>query len=118
MSFARELRLETQQAADDLNRTWQQSVAQTFQQVVTATPVDEGTARASWLAAITPDEAIGDTPLTITPDQVPRIGGTFTLYSNLPYMERLENGWSQQAPNGMVKLAEANWDAIVRSNSR
>lgn len=131
MTFARELRLETQQALDSVNDTWQKSVAQTFQQVVTMTAVGNpdlwkspappgyvgGTARASWLAAIVPDEAIGTSDLMVTPDMVPRVGGTFTLYSNLPYMKRLEDGWSRQAGDGMVKVAEANWDAIVRSNS-
>jgi hypothetical protein len=26
------------------------------------------------------------------------------IQNNLPYAERLENGWSKQAPHGMVKI--------------
>lgn len=41
--------------------------------------------------------------------------GTVTyLANNLPYAERLEyDGWSQQAPNGMVRVSFARIDSIV-----
>lgn len=117
MSFARELAAEVAEVSSDLNETWQKSVAQTFNMVVTMTPVDEGTARNSWLAATTPDNKIGDSVLSLVPQQVPKVGGRFTVYSNLGYIEFLEDGSSEQAPSGMVKVAEASWDAIVRSNS-
>lgn len=117
MSFARELAAEVADVERSLNDTWQNSVAQTFNMVVTMTPVDEGAARNSWLAATAPDNNIGDSVLSLVPQQVPKVGGTFTLYSNLEYIEYLEDGSSQQAPAGMVKIAEASWDAIVRSNS-
>ena len=31
--------------------------------------------------------------------------GVYTLASGLPYIERLEDGWSTQAPAGMVKTS-------------
>jgi len=69
------------------------------------------------------------------------LGGKALLYNNLPYIEVLENGnypdpvkkgtknrrtgkfeirsvggFSEQAPNGMVRAAVASWDQIVESN--
>lgn len=41
-------------------------------------------------------------------------GKIYWLVNNLPYAERLEKGWSyEQAPNGMVGLAIADWQNIV-----
>jgi hypothetical protein len=35
------------------------------------------------------------------------------LTNNVPYIERLENGWSKQAANGMVAITIAEFDGIV-----
>ena len=43
------------------------------------------------------------------------VGQVFYLTNNLPYIERLENGWSQQAPAGMVRVSFAE---LRRSMSR
>lgn len=41
--------------------------------------------------------------------------GVHYLANNVPYAERLENGWSHvQAPGGMVKLAVIDFQGIVR----
>ena len=39
--------------------------------------------------------------------------GRLTLTNNLPYIERLEDGWSTQAPQGMVKLNVARVEPMV-----
>lgn len=36
------------------------------------------------------------------------------LTNNLPYARRLENGWSRQAPNGMVEVTVVEFQSIVR----
>lgn len=86
--------------------------------IVVNTPVDTGRARANWLASISsPNTAtvqysgdaqsasgksIGDAQAAIA--QAP--GNVFWISNNLPYIYRLEfEGWSKQAPNGMVRLA-------------
>ena len=130
MSFTAELQREVRGAQDKINRVWQTSVAQAFNEVVQMTPVDKGGARASWLMAQSPDNNIGTQVLSPSPADIPRVGGTFTLYSNIPYMERLEfgtypqpgsfkttNGFSSQAPQGMVRVTAADWDRIVKENS-
>ena len=40
-------------------------------------------------------------------------GQTFYIMNNLPYAQRLENGWSQQAPSGMVGITVVRWRGIL-----
>lgn len=40
--------------------------------------------------------------------------GIHYIVNNTPYSERLENGWSTQAPSGMYKLAVVDFQGIVR----
>lgn len=40
-------------------------------------------------------------------------GKVHYLTNSLPYIKRLEDGWSRQAPNGMVKLTQLSFQAYV-----
>ena len=40
-------------------------------------------------------------------------GRVYYIVNNAPYAHRLEDGWSRQAPNGMVRLAAQRWPAVV-----
>ena len=40
-------------------------------------------------------------------------GNIYYITNNLPYAQRLENGWSTQAPAGIVSLTVAEFDGIV-----
>jgi len=40
-------------------------------------------------------------------------GKVYYLANNLPYAQRIENGWSRQAPQGVVALAMAEVQSIV-----
>lgn len=40
-------------------------------------------------------------------------GEEFFITNNLPYAQALENGWSNQAPAGIVNLAMLEWHNIV-----
>lgn len=40
--------------------------------------------------------------------------GVHYITNNLPYAERIENGWSRQAPQGIVGRVELEFPAIVR----
>ena len=41
-------------------------------------------------------------------------GKTFWLANNAPYAQRLENGWSRQAPQGLVGLTVIKFETFVR----
>ncbi|NAS06206.1 hypothetical protein GPS47_11485 [Acinetobacter haemolyticus] len=86
------------------------------QGVIVATPVDEGVARGNWIASKAPDHTYDMNRKDKTGQgtinkcfvffaQNAKLGSVIYLQNNLPYIERLENGHSQeQAPHGMVSV--------------
>lgn len=52
------------------------------------------------------DDAIGRTSATLPSWKA---GQTIFLTNSLPYARRLENGWSKQAPSGVVRLTVQNY---------
>ena len=69
-----------------------------------------GTARANWIPSIgsaetSPIESTDkERPKTLVRALGQRISGNlFYLTNNVPYIERLEYGWSDQAPKGMMR---------------
>jgi hypothetical protein len=42
-----------------------------------------------------------------------KAGRVYFLYNPLPYAERIEKGWSRQAPLGLVGLTVVEWNNIV-----
>jgi len=94
-----------------------------FSEVILMSPVDTGLFRSNWLPSIGRPEAgtvdIADPSGSVSIGRVQGMvqgveGGTVVyLVNNLPYAERLENGWSNQAPQGMVALAVQRWQPMV-----
>lgn len=86
-----------------------------FSRVILRTPVDTGRARANWQVAIgrIPDGTLQleDKAGTATISKASaaaagvKAGDVINLVNNLPYGPRLEDGWSGQAPAGMVALS-------------
>ena len=46
------------------------------------------------------------------------MGDVLFLTNSLPYARRIEFGWSQMAPNGIVRLTAAQWQSIVTKVAR
>lgn len=102
-------------------RTFTKLVAfRVHDRVVERTPVDTGRARASWtiIAGETPDRSVapddfaggalaGNAAAKNRQGSV-ALATSYVISNNLPYIEALENGHSQQAPSGMVTLAVAD----------
>jgi hypothetical protein len=81
-----------------------------------------GRARANWqVDLLDPDESSqvegedksGASTIATGASAIGRaqFGNVIWLYNNLPYIVRLEYGWSQQAPGGMVRLSVAEIEA-------
>lgn len=83
--------------------------------VVLSTPVDTGRARGNWFPSV--DNPVTTVDLASTDKSgagsvqratafiaMSPIGHTVWLSNNLDYIEKLENGSSKQAPNGMVAM--------------
>ena len=83
-------------------------------------PVDTGRFRASWTIGVgqidTTVAPVGGTVATAEP-RMPAItmGQTYYHANSLPYARRLEYGWSQQAPGGMVRLTAQEVPGIVQA---
>jgi hypothetical protein len=94
------------------------------QAVVTATPVDTGRARSNWIASVgQPANQIifpydpgfgGSTGASNSQqamDQARAVissapdNATIYISNNLPYIQRLNQGWSRQAPAGYIEKA-------------
>lgn len=98
-----------------------------FSAVIKASPVDTGRFRMNWQAAgaITPSGILdtvdqsGDKAVAMAADYVFKNSdwGEFTLTNNLPYAERLEYGWSNQAPQGMVRVNVARFNSLLEEEA-
>lgn len=82
--------------------------------LVESTPVDTGWARANWLASVgvpntsSPGRPKGKSKISKRPKVVTsyKLGsGGIWIANNVPYIGRLADGWSQQAPAGWVDAA-------------
>jgi hypothetical protein len=84
--------------------------------VIKGSPIDTGRFKGNWNAALNaPDLSIdrkSGAGLTEIANKI-KIGDTFFFTNNLPYALRLEFGWSNQAPNGVVRLAIAKFPFTV-----
>lgn len=93
--------------------------------IVSRTPVDKGGARANWNVGLerndtttnhAPDPS-GQTAITRANETLSRVQSNNTrifITNALPYINRLENGWSDQAPNGMVAVTLAEFPIFAR----
>ena len=86
--------------------------------VVPATPVKSGKARSNWMVGVG-SRNVGTRESGITPSgdvsltqgaraiQTAKVGQAIHISNNLPYIQRLNSGWSQQAPSGFIERAFA-----------
>ena len=95
-----------------------------FSRVILRSPVDTGRFRANWQVSIgsVPSGTLEleDKSGTATVSKATaaalgmRAGSIITLANNLPYGPRLEDGYSGQAPGGMVALTVQEFERVVR----
>ena len=116
-----------------IDRTLDQGIRATLFEVSTAiikdTPADTGRARGNWQASVGRGatgevsvdsvrsgeaRAIADVDQTVSV----AVGDLYYLTNNLPYIERLEYGWSKQAPSGMVRKNVQQFNRLLVKNLR
>ena len=84
--------------------------------IIKGSPIDTRQFIESWNASLnTPDLSLdGSNNAGLLPVvNKMKIGDVFYFTNNQPYALRLEFGWSDQAPNGMVRLAVAKFPFTV-----
>ena len=112
------------ETADKLEVAVQRISLEVFQRVILRSPVDTGRFRGNWQVGIgriptgTLDLNDKTGQATISKAQAAALsleaGQSITLVNNLPYAQRLEDGWSAQAPAGMVALTVQDFQEIAR----
>ena len=129
-SFTADLQRFAQATQRNLNDTVRGVVLELGTRIVKRSPVDTGRFRGNWqVNAGGPDirtnepfdkQALGSPPSAVTFErwkseiQAATIGNTFYITNSLPYAARLEyEGWSQQAPIGMVRVTVVEYQQII-----
>ena len=141
MSFSKQIGAFGKKALKKSNKVVRGTALSLFSKIVLMTPVGNasqwetkyppkgyagGRLRANWQASIgSPrDGEIDSTSSskalsTITKAAAMLRGdGSIFLSNNLPYAQRVEDGWSKQAPAGMVKVNIAQFKRIVKRQMR
>ena len=96
--------------------------------IIMDTPVDKGTARGNWQPDINSIQndvlEIEDKSGNVTVAKVAsqtnnlKLGQFFTLTNNLPYILRLEYGWSKKSPNGMLGINVMRFQNFVNQANK
>lgn len=119
--------------SDKVDRVISEGIRATLFEVSTAiikeTPADTGRARGNWQASVGRGASgevsvgsvrSGEARAISNVDQTVSVavGDIYYLTNNLPYIERLEYGWSKQAPSGMVRKNVQQFNRLLVKNLR
>lgn len=124
MSFSGDMGGATKRIIEAHDKIARTATLDFFGGTVRDTPVDKGAARGSWTVGVgsepaaSPDrlDPSGSAALAEIEAETPKGAGDITyMMSNLPYIEELETGSSQQAPQGMVRRNLARVQRIVNA---
>ena len=92
--------------------------------IIKRSPVDTGRFRGNWQFTLN-SPAMGQiSGATVPTGELMQAtknwqsGFTFYMTNNLPYGERLEFGWSKQAPQGMVRVTLAEYSMIIEQEAQ
>lgn len=119
-AFRRDFARLLKAAGDKADLVVRKTALQLQSEMIARSPVDTGRFKGNWQTGIGAVNA--DTGSAANSDALGRCatvlqgwkpGQTIFLTNSLPYAKRLENGWSQQAPAGMVRLTVANYAAAL-----
>lgn len=102
-----------------LDSVTRDSIVEVSARVYERTPVDTGAAQGDW------SPEINAFNMTNSGGSIPAVvekltdGDTYYYANSKPYIRRLEyEGWSKQAPNGMMRISIAQWGQIVRQRTK
>ncbi|MEA9005144.1 HK97 gp10 family phage protein [Salmonella enterica] len=127
MSFALDVSRFVEKAKKNPEKVIRRVSIKLFSAIIKASPVDTGRFRMNWMVS-------GGTPADGTTDATDKAGTTatsnaanfvlnaadwhtFTLTNNLPYAQRLEYGWSQQAPQGFVRVNVSRFQQLLNEEA-
>lgn len=126
MSFTAAVSQWGEEALVKVDKVRRLSIMEVFKLVIMATPVDTGLLRGNWQCSI-------NSPILMTTDRTDKAGAAVIaealanlgsmadvvyMVNSLPYVEQIEyEGYSAQAPEGMVRKAVLRWPEIVEKKA-
>lgn len=127
MSFALDVSKFVEKAKKNPEKVMRQVSIKLFSAIIKTSPVDTGRFRMNWMAS-------GGIPAPGITDATDKSGNKatgnatsfvlnasdwreFTLTNNLPYAQRLEYGWSQQAPAGVVRTNVSRFQQLINEEA-
>lgn len=123
MSFTLDVANFVKKAKKNPETVMRQVSIKLFTAIIKGSPVDTGRFRMNWqISNYVPAEGIIDAVDKTGNNATGRVENfalssgewqTFTLTNNLPYAERLEYGYSNQAPSGMVRVNVARFNTLL-----
>lgn len=125
--FERRMKIVGEFTAKNAERIVRKAALTMDQVTVTMTPVDTGRARANWVTSVgfpvlqNLDPSAAPDPLAQGAAIIKewKLGLPAIYISNgVPYIEQLDNGSSQQAPQGMLSAALLAGETVVRSEGK
>ena len=126
MTFKLDLTRFAKKAGDNANQVVNKVALEVLKSVVEKSPVDTGRFRGNW------NFAYGNIDYS-TKDSSDKSGGSaiaraalsfntsgqdIFITNNLPYAQRLENGYSNQAPTGMVRITVVEFRTYIKNAVR
>ena len=120
--FAINVRKWAEVAELSLEQTVRAATLEVFGSVIRKSPVDTGRFKGNWQIdqrgfQYDKFDKDGQATLDLITAKVSKseVGGIVSLINSLPYAERLEFGYSGQAPQGMVRLTAMEFEAAAKT---
>jgi hypothetical protein len=124
MSFTLHLKKLADKAGANADAVAKKVIIDVFSSVVEKSPVDKGTFRGNWQLGFgevdgntqSPDDKGGSATIAKANSELTKFDSKKITYisNSLPYAQRLENGYSNQAPQGMVRLTVLEFRRFIR----
>ena len=116
MSFSVDIAKFAKETGVELELVVRKIALAAYDSVTVKTPVDTGRARGNWnIGAGNADLSTTD-QTSAQRSNLTKGDGEKVIYitNNLPYIQRLEDGWSEQTPSGMVGVTMIELSNAVR----
>jgi len=127
MSLAKDLRRIAKDRKQSIEKVYRGTMLAMGSRIIKMSPVDEGRFRGNWFTGINTENNSTDLNATSASDSTARLLSSvgelnsnedFYFMNNLPYAKELEDGSSDQAEDGMVKVTVNDFASIVELNIR
>lgn len=125
MSFSDDIKRFTGKTEKSVEMVFRGTALDVISKIMQRSPVKTGRFRGDWQTTLNmPASGVIEGTASNSLNKARSVSGSAKLtdaiyyINNLPYSLRLENGYSKQAPAGMVKLTVSEFQRIASDNAR